>query len=88
MSTPGSNCAPAAWRWHKAAMSKASLAGLWAVKRHSGEHGAAEGVFGLLAGKEPCYNGRGIEGVYSFTSVGNRDSTESLFQERDRKKKR
>lgn len=46
-----------------------------------------EGVFWLLASKAPCYNGRGIKGVYSFTSGGNRDALND-FQERDRTKTR
>lgn len=77
--TPGLKlCAPAAWHGHKAAVTKASLAGLWAVKS---QLRGARGLMGrgggeLLASKAPSYNGRGTEGVDSFTSGGSRDSTE------------
>jgi hypothetical protein len=46
-----------------------------------------EGVFWLLASKAPCYNGRGIERIYSFTSGMDRDSTECLPGERQNEDK-
>lgn len=48
---------PGASSWHKPVVSKASLAGLWAVKSHPGEH--SKGHFdSWLASKAQPYNGR------------------------------
>lgn len=59
--TQGSNCVPSSLCWHSAGVSKASLAGLWTVKSHSGEHSAGGGGgFWLLASKAQPYNGRSL----------------------------
>lgn len=68
----GSKCVPQQLSRDKPAMSKASLAGLWAGKSLWGSRAADGGMFWLLASKAPQYNGRGVEGVYSFTPGGNR----------------